>query len=77
MKHDAVLMQDEVALNLLYSQTVSEVAKGWILATKDVLRLLSTLQDQGAQKEVKLMINFSILFTDLMFLCSIWRFQAL
>lgn len=44
-------MNDPVSLNLLYVQTVIEIEKGWILATRDIKSKLSSLQVSLAKKE--------------------------
>lgn len=49
--YDRELMQDKVALNLLYVQTVSDVERGWILSGPDTQQKLTSLQARGAKKE--------------------------
>lgn len=49
--YDFELMNDPVSLNLLYVQTVIEIEKGWILATRDIKSKLSSLQVSLAKKE--------------------------
>lgn len=44
-------MRDRIALNLLYIQTVCDVEKGWIVASKDVKEQLCNLQARGNKKE--------------------------
>lgn len=44
-------MNDPVAVNLLYVQTVAEIEKGWIIATRDVKSQLTNLQVSLAKKE--------------------------
>lgn len=44
-------MCDRIALNLLYIQTVCDVEKGWIVASKDVKEQLCNLQARGNKKE--------------------------
>lgn len=44
-------MRDRIALNLLYIQTVSDIEKGWIVASKDVKEQLCNLQARGSKKE--------------------------
>jgi len=49
--YDLELMRDRIALNLLYIQTVCDVEKGWIVASKDVKEQLGNLQARGSKKE--------------------------
>ncbi|CAM1322467.1 SNX17 (predicted) [Pycnogonum litorale] len=49
--YDVDLLEDRVALNLLYVQTVSDVERGWVVTTKDTQRQLTTLQVKGSKKE--------------------------
>ncbi|XP_060773644.1 sorting nexin-17 isoform X1 [Neoarius graeffei] len=51
MAYDSDVMEDSVGLNLLYSQTVSDIERGWILANKDQHRQLKSLQEKGSKKE--------------------------
>lgn len=44
-------MNDPVALNLLYTQIVSDVERGWILCTRDVKQQLAQLQTRLAKKD--------------------------
>ncbi|KAK9890158.1 hypothetical protein WA026_008964 [Henosepilachna vigintioctopunctata] len=48
---DKELMNDPLALNLLYVQTVAELEKGWILCTKDTRLQLTKLQAKLAKKD--------------------------
>ncbi|MCL4124536.1 UNVERIFIED_CONTAM: hypothetical protein GTU68_037783 [Idotea baltica] len=48
---DATVFEDRVGLNLVYIQTVVEVERGWVLASKEVLRQLAALQARGAKVE--------------------------
>jgi len=45
-------MSNQVALNLLYVQTVADVERGWVLSSKEVKQQLASLQARGAKKEV-------------------------
>lgn len=45
--YDAELMRDHVSLNILYIQTLSDVERGWVVATNDIKEQLSTLQATG------------------------------
>lgn len=40
-----------ISLNLLYVQTVSDVERGWIICTKQILSQLADLQSRGAKQE--------------------------
>lgn len=51
-RYDLQLMQDNIALNLLYIQTVSDIECDWIIATQDVKDQMASLQDRGNKKEV-------------------------
>lgn len=44
-------MNDPVALNLLYTQTVSDIERGWILCTKEVKSQLAHFQARLSKKE--------------------------
>ncbi|XP_070391812.1 sorting nexin-17-like isoform X1 [Dermacentor albipictus] len=48
---DNALMDDRVALNLAYVQTLSDVERGWVVVPKDTQRQLATLQAKGSKKE--------------------------
>jgi len=48
---DLELMDDRVALNLLYVQTVSDIDRGWIVCDKEIQEQLATLQARGAKRE--------------------------
>ena len=62
---DAVVINERVGLNLAYSQTVTEIERGWILASKDIVRQLAALQARGAKKEVKNQKNGFVIFPTL------------
>lgn len=49
---ETMLAEDRVALNLLYTQAIWEVERGWVLASKDIRNKLSSLQSRGEKKEV-------------------------
>lgn len=51
---ETMLAEDRVALNLLYTQAIWEVERGWVLASKDIRNKLSSLQSRGEKKEVYL-----------------------
>lgn len=53
-------MSDRSTLNLLYSQTVSDVEKGWIVTDNDIKEKLATLQSRGAKREVSHIIDLSV-----------------
>lgn len=48
---DDALMDDRVALNLAYVQTLSDVERGWVVVPKDTQRQLATLQAKGSKRE--------------------------
>lgn len=48
---DSHLLNDPIALNLLYIQTVTELEKGWIICTKDTRQHLTNLQAKLAKKD--------------------------
>ncbi|XP_046577803.1 sorting nexin-17-like isoform X2 [Haliotis rubra] len=48
---DDDLLDDKITMNLLYVQTVSDIERQWILATKDQLKHLATLNQKGSKKE--------------------------
>ncbi|XP_038840363.1 sorting nexin-17 [Salvelinus namaycush] len=49
--YDSDVMDNRVGLNLLYTQTVSDIERGWILVNKDQHRQLKSLQEKGSKKE--------------------------
>ncbi|GFG30468.1 hypothetical protein Cfor_09310 [Coptotermes formosanus] len=49
--YDLELMSNQVALNLLYVQTVADVERGWVLSSKEMKQQLASLQARGAKKE--------------------------
>ncbi|CAM9435487.1 unnamed protein product [Lampetra planeri] len=49
--YDDDIMESIVGLNLLYIQAVSDVERGWIVASKEQLQQLKSLQDKGSKKE--------------------------
>lgn len=49
---DKIVCADRVGLNLIYIQTVAEVERGWMLASREVLRQLAAFQARGAKMEV-------------------------
>ncbi|XP_022914417.1 sorting nexin-17 [Onthophagus taurus] len=50
-KYDLELMNNPVALNLLYTQTVSDVERGWILTNSDIKNQLAHFQARLAKLE--------------------------
>ncbi|KAK7502934.1 hypothetical protein BaRGS_00005883 [Batillaria attramentaria] len=48
---DDDLLENKVTMNLLYVQTVSDIERQWVLATKEQLKHLSTLQQRGSKRE--------------------------
>jgi hypothetical protein len=57
--YDLELMSNQVALNMLYIQTVADVEKGWVLSSKEMKQHLASLQARGAKKEVCCQANIS------------------
>lgn len=49
--YDDDLMEDRVAMNLLYIQAVSDVERRWIVTNKETERQLAALQAKGSKKE--------------------------
>uniref|UniRef100_A0A1B6DZE8 PX domain-containing protein n=1 Tax=Clastoptera arizonana TaxID=38151 RepID=A0A1B6DZE8_9HEMI len=49
--YDKYLMEDKTALNLIYTQAVSDIERGWIYCNKDTQSHLATLQARGAKLE--------------------------
>ncbi|KAJ8008677.1 hypothetical protein DPEC_G00080900 [Dallia pectoralis] len=49
--YDSNVMENRVGLTLLYTQTVSDIDRGWILVNKDQHRQLKSLQEKGSKKE--------------------------
>lgn len=49
--YDLDLMRDKIALNLLYIQSISDLEKGWIIASPDHLQCLSSLFASGKKIE--------------------------
>lgn len=51
LDYDLEIIEDPVALNLLYTQAVSDMERGWILCTKEVKSQLAHLQARLAKRE--------------------------
>ncbi|XP_025088996.1 sorting nexin-17-like isoform X2 [Pomacea canaliculata] len=49
--YDEDLMENKITMNLLYIQAVSDLERQWILATKEQLKHLQTLQQRGSKRE--------------------------
>lgn len=45
------LLENKIAMNLLYVQAVSDIERQWTLGTKEQLRHLATLQQRGSKRE--------------------------
>lgn len=52
--YDIELLNDPIALNLLYTQTVAEIHAGWIPVTKELQQHLESLEKSGNKEEVRL-----------------------
>lgn len=50
--YDQYLMQDSIALNLLYILTLSDIERGWIITPNEIQDQLNILQARGNKKEV-------------------------
>ncbi|XP_071496097.1 sorting nexin-17-like [Diadema antillarum] len=48
---DNDLLEDRVAMQLLYVQTLSDVSRGWVLASQDQLSRLQALKAKNSKKE--------------------------
>jgi len=49
--YDDDLLDNRIAMNLLFVQAENEVDRGWLMATKDQHKQLSALQQKGSKKE--------------------------
>lgn len=49
--YDVDLMRDKIALNLLYIQSISDIERGWIIASNETRSCLSSLQVAGKKIE--------------------------
>ncbi|XP_053209321.1 sorting nexin-17-like [Panonychus citri] len=49
---DDILMEDKVSFNLLYSQTIIDIERGWIKVNKEVEKQLSNLKSKGSKREL-------------------------
>lgn len=58
--YDVKLMNNSVAMNLLYIQAVAEVQRGWILVTDELKNQLTTLQNYEKKREVCLKTCYSM-----------------
>lgn len=58
--HDLELMNNAVAMNLLYIQAVAEVERGWIIVADALKDRLNTLQDHGKKKEVCFSVYYNL-----------------
>ncbi|XP_030830080.1 sorting nexin-17 [Strongylocentrotus purpuratus] len=48
---DSDLLEDRVALQLLYVQTLSDVSRGWVVASEDQMARLQSLKAKNSKKE--------------------------
>ncbi|KAI8497403.1 PREDICTED: sorting nexin-17-like [Branchiostoma belcheri] len=48
---DNDLLDDRIAMNLLYVQAVNDIERGWVFASKEVHKQLAALQTKGSKKE--------------------------
>jgi sorting nexin-17 len=49
--YDLDLMRDKIALNLLYIQSISDMEKGWVIASAETRQCLNSLQMSGNKME--------------------------
>lgn len=49
--YDLDLMRDKIALNLLYIQSISDIERGWAIASPETRQCLSSLQVSGNKHE--------------------------
>jgi sorting nexin-17 len=49
--YDLDLMRDRIALNLLYIQSISDIERGWVIASPETRQCLSSLQVVGKKIE--------------------------
>lgn len=49
--YDMDLMRDRIALNLLYIQSISDMERGWMIASAETRQCLSSLQVSGNKNE--------------------------
>lgn len=48
---DDELIENKVAMNLLYVQAVSDIERNWVQVTKEQIKHLNTLQQRGSKRE--------------------------
>ncbi|ESO85974.1 hypothetical protein LOTGIDRAFT_235573 [Lottia gigantea] len=48
---DDELLDNKITMNLLYVQTLNDIERQWILASKDQVKHLASLQERGSKKE--------------------------
>ena len=51
-KYDDDLLEDRIAMNLLYVQIIDDIDRGWLLCSDEEKIQLQRLQDKGARKEL-------------------------
>lgn len=51
--YEEELLQNRVTMNLLYVQAVSDLDRGWLIASKEQHKQLDQLQSRGSKKEVQ------------------------
>ena len=57
-KYDLVLMRDEISLNILYIQSISDMEKGWIISNPETRQRLKKLEASNSKLEyLKLIRN--------------------
>lgn len=55
--YDLELIKHKISLNLLYIQTLNDIERGWIIATKGIKEDLTTLQATGRKHSYMLMVR--------------------
>lgn len=51
LSYEDDLLENKIAMNLLYVQAVSDIERQWTLGTKEQLKHLATLQQRGSKRE--------------------------
>ncbi|XP_071142849.1 sorting nexin-17-like [Mytilus edulis] len=51
LSYEDDLLENKVAMNLLYVQAVNDIERSWTLGTKEQLKHLATLQQRGSKRE--------------------------
>lgn len=73
--YDVELLNDQIALNLLYMQTVAEIHAGWILVIKELQQHLDSLEKSGNKEEVSLSREIDTKFLNDLFCVCYYYFS--